>query len=365
MEIIESLKEIKDFRMEGKCKHKLGDIVFIGLLTYLSNGEDYEDMVLFAENNYDFIKNYCELANGIPSHDTFNRVFTNLEPIVLKELLENYGKEVINVLTEKHICVDGKKIRGANPNVKGNKGLYIVNAWVAENNICIGQQKVEDKSNEITAIPKIISQLDIKNAVVSIDAIGCQRTIAKQIVEKRGYYLLAVKNNQKDLYEQLIEAFDLETVSNFSEQWEYQNNRFETRKCSIIKASNILVSETLNQWSGIKTLIKIEAQRTINGKKQRQIRYYISNESNKSADYYNALVRGHWSIENQLHWHLDVTFREDACRARAGFAAENLSTLRKLALQIIKSQKDKLSLKKRRVKASYNTDYLAKLISCV
>ncbi|MBS9768425.1 MAG: ISAs1 family transposase [Flavobacteriaceae bacterium] len=365
MNLLSSLSELEDFRIKNKCHHKLSDILLIGLFTYLSNGEDYEDMVLFAESHYDFVKQYCELPKGIPSHDTFNRIFKHLNPSVLRDLLRDYGKEVLDILSEKQICIDGKKLRGVSPTSKGNQGLYIVNAWVAENNLCIGQQKVEDKSNEITAIPKIISQLDIENATVSIDAIGCQKEIVRQIIEQKGHYLLSVKANQGDLYDEIVGGFKAIRSSDFSEQWEYQNSRFETRKCSIIKASAVMLPEVLSQWKGLKTLVKIESERFLNNEKQVQTRYYISNEESENASYYNALVRGHWSIENQLHWHLDVTFREDKCRARAGFSAENLSSLRKLALQIIKSANDKLSLKKRRLKAGYSTKYLQKLISCV
>lgn len=365
MNLLEKLSSIEDFRITNKCQHKLSDILLIGLLTYLSNGEDYEDMVLFAESHYDFVKQYCSLANGIPSHDTFNRVFKHLHPSILHELLNAYGKEVLSILSEKQICIDGKKLKGVSPSSKGNQGFYIVNAWVAENGLCIGQEKVEDKSNEITAIPKIISQLDIENAVVSIDAIGCQRNITSQIIEQKGDYLLSVKNNQTDLYNEISGGFKAVKSIDFSEQWEYQNNRFETRKCSIIKASSVMLPDILSQWKGLKTLIKIESERIVEEQKQVQVRYYISSEDFEKANYYNALVRGHWSIENQLHWHLDVTFREDKCRVRKGFAPENLSSLRKLALQIIKSHKDNLSLKKRRVKAAYSNKYLEKLISCV
>ncbi len=365
MELLEKLSDLEDFRIAKKCRHKLSDILLIGLLTYLSNGEDYEDMVLFAESYYDFVKKYCELPNGIPSHDTFNRVFKSLNPSVLNDLLKDYGKDILNILSEKQICIDGKKLRGVAPTSRGNKGFYIVNAWVTENNLCVGQQKVDNKSNEVTAIPKIISELAIENAVISIDAMGCQKNIAHQIIGQKGDYLLSVKSNQSELYEEVVGGFKAVRSVDFSEQWEYQNSRFETRKCSIIKASEAMLPDVLTQWKGLKTLIKIESERILNDEKQIQTRYYISSEDCEKAAYYNALVRGHWSIENQLHWHLDVTFREDKCRARAGFSAQNLSTLRKLALQIIKSHKDKLSLKKRRVKAGYSTDYLEKLISCV
>jgi len=240
--------------------------------------------------------------------------------------------------------------------------LYIVNAWVAENRICIGQQKVEDKSNEMTAIPLLIEGLDITDAVVSIDAIGCQREIAEQIVDKGGHYLLSLKENQQELYDDVVCVFKACRADSISEQWEYDHGRFEVRKCSIIQSNKALLPENQEKWRGLKTLIKVEASRTVKNKESKETRYYISDEEGLNANYFNALVRGHWGIENHLHWHLDVTFKEDASRARKGNAPENLSILRKLALQIIKDQKDKLSMWKRRLKAAYDINYLKKLL---
>lgn len=368
MDLVSYFSEIEDFRMVNKCNHLLSDILLIGLFTYLSNGEDYEDMVLFAENHPDFVGEYCQLPNGIPSHDTFNRVFSSLNPSVLNKCLTDCGRAILDTLSEKQICIDGKKIKGAVPRSRGNSGLYIVNAWVSENELCIGQRKVEEKSNELTAIPEIINDLDIENAIVSIDAMGCQKEIASLIIEKKGHYLLSLKSNQSELFDDVVCGFKAKSSDCFSEQWEYSSSRFEVRKCRILQAKDVLLSENLLAWAGLKTLIQIESERHLGGEIQKETRYYISSEEGLSAAYFNALVRGHWGIENKLHWHLDVTFREDACRARAGFSAENLSSLRKLSLQIIKNQKDKLSLKKRRVKAAYNTDYLKEIIqnfSCV
>jgi predicted transposase YbfD/YdcC len=353
---------IEDFRMEKKCSHKLSDILFIGLMTYLSNGEDYEDMVLFGKTHESFLKEYIGLVNGIPSHDTFNRVFSLLDPDLFRQCLQDHGKDIIDLLAEKQICLDGKKLKGTSPASRGNRGLYIVNAWVSENRICIGQKRVEDKSNEITAIPLLLEELDITDAVVSIDAIGCQREIAAQIVEKGGHYLLSLKANQKELYADVVSGFKACRAESVSEEWEYDHGRYEVRKCSIIQSNTVLLPENQEKWCGLKTLIKVEASRTVKDRETKETRYYISDEEGMKASYFNALVRGHWGIENQLHWHLDVTFKEDACRARKGYAPENLSTLRKLALQIIKEQKDKLSLKKRRLKAAYDSNYLKKLI---
>ena len=308
------------------------------------------------------MRNYLSLPNGIPSHDTFRRVFSILAPDVLRSCLNDFGKDVVDILSEKQICIDGKKLKGVSPTSRGNRGFYILNAWVAENRICIGQQRVDDKSNEITSIPALIRQLDITDAIVSIDAIGCQREIADQIIEKDGHYLLSLKENQRELYDDTVCGFKACAPESLSETWEYDHGRYETRKCSIIPSEKVLLPENQENWCGLKTLIKVEATRTIKNKITTETRYYISSESGLSANYFNALVRGHWGIENQLHWHLDVTFKEDASRARIGNAPENLSTLRKLALQIISGQKDKLSIRKRRLKAAYDENYLRKLL---
>ena len=227
------------------------------------------------------------------------------------------------------------------------------------------------KSNEITAIPELIEELDITDAVVSIDAIGCQHSIAEQIVEKGGDYLLSLKANQRELYDDTVCGFKACAPESVSETWEYDHGRYETRKCSIIPSEKVLLPENQETWCGLKTLVKVEATRIIKDKTTTETRYYTSSESGLSANYFNDLVRGHWGIlvlrtkyavENHLHWHLDVTFREDDCRARKGNAPENLATLRKLALQIIVGQKDRLSLRKRRLKAAYDENYLRKLL---
>jgi hypothetical protein len=164
-------------------------------------------MVLFAQTHQEFLQPYVSLSNGIPSHDTFRRVFSLLEPDVLRTCLNDYGKDIVGLLSEKQICLDGKKLRGVSPGSRGNKGLYIFNAWVSENRVCVGQKKVEDKSNKITAIPALIDETDITDALVSIDAIGCQRDIAAKIKTKGGHYLLALKENQGNLYDDAVFGF--------------------------------------------------------------------------------------------------------------------------------------------------------------
>ena len=269
---------------------------------------------------------------------------------------------MIGLLIEKPICLDGKKLKGVSPTSRVNLGLYILNACVAENRISIGQKNVEDKSNAITAISFLIEELDITDAVVSMDAMVCQREIAQQIVDNGCHYLLSLKENQQELYDDVVCGFKACCAESVSEEWEYDHGRFEVRRCIIIQSKSVLLSENRKNLCGLKTLIKVEAFRTVKDKATKATRYYISDEDGMSSAYFNALVRGHCGIENHLHWHLDVTFKEDHCRARKGNAPENLSTLRKLALQIIKDQKDKLSISKRRLKAAYDMKYLKKLM---
>ena len=302
-----------------------------------------------------------KLPNGIPSHDTFNRVLQFIDPEHLNRCLQEDAEQLIESIRGKLVSLDGKKMRGVSPKSRGNKGLYILSSWVGEYRLCLGQKKVKDKSNEITAIPELIDVLDLKGSTVSIDAIGCQTEIGQKILDAHANYLLAVKQKQGSLHEQVCDDFTWKSSTGFSETWEYDHGRYEIRKCQIVKAKDVLTPDLLDKWAGIKTLVKIESQRTIFDITSFQSRFYISSEE-KNAEFYNAAVRGHWSIENHLHWHLDVTFNEDANRSRSGKAPQNLNILRKMALQRISRMKDKLSLKKRRFRASMNVDYLQKVI---
>lgn len=365
-EIIFLLEKINDPRLKGRISHKLEDILFISLCTLISNGEDYEDMVEFGHQRLSWLSKFLELPNGIPSRDTFGRVLSLIAPSDLGECLSKHGlslfESISNSLQGKLINFDGKKIRGENPKSRGNSGLYILSAWVSEYRLSIGQTKVEDKSNELTAIPKLLKELKIEGSTVSIDAIGCQVNIATQIKEEnKSEYLLAVKKNQKGLLEEIEDGFTWRKPEQYHKKWEYDHGRYEDRLCEILKAKEILHPETLNKWTGINTLVKISSTRIVKDKSVQEKRFYISSEA-LSAGEYNQMVRNHWSIENHLHWHLDVTFKEDACRARDGNAAQNLNILRKFALFKIGKMNDKLSLKKRRFRASLNLEYLEEVL---
>jgi predicted transposase YbfD/YdcC len=334
----------------------------ISLLTYLSGDTDYQDMYLFAKERGLAFNGLLQLPHGVPSVDTFERVFKKLKPESLQSCLDNYGKEILDSLSEKHIVLDGKKLRGVSPCSRGNSGLYILNAWVRENRICVGQEKVEEKSNEITAIPNILESLDIEDSVVTIDAIGTQTKIAEQIIKKKGHYMLSVKGNQQGLLDDIEGAFKVARGLHVIDEPECNHGRIENRQCSILPADRYLLEENLSDWKKVSTIIKIDSSREIKGVLHQQTRYYMSDETVSNPSYYLSLAREPWGIENLLHWHLDVTFKEDDCRARVENAPLNLSTVRKFALQILSNQNDKLSLKKRQYKAALDINYLKKII---
>jgi predicted transposase YbfD/YdcC len=354
--------EVNDPRVQGRCLHLLPDILLLGLCSYISGGSDYQEMHLFANERSSSLGDLVRLPNGVPSSDTFERVFKSIVPEELASCLRKYGGRILSSLAQKQIVFDGKKLRGVSPTSRGNQGLYLLNVWVSENRFCIAHQKVEDKSNKITAIPDALEKIDITDATVSIDATGTQNNIVELILNKGGHYFLALKENQKSLYEDVECAFKVHSGHDINETIEAGHGRTETPRCQILPAVEDLMEENVERWKVIATIVRIVSTRESKGYVTRDIRYYISDDRETNAAYYNALARGHWGIENQLYWVLDVNFKEDSCRARSGYAPQNLSVLRKMALQIVSNQKDKLIIKKRTYKAALNVGYLKKLI---
>lgn len=353
---------ITDHRVTGRCTYALSDLLTIALLTYICGGEDYVDMSQFAYYRARDFGLLSDCPDCSPSPDTFERLMSAVNPDEIERCLIEHGRRFLDTLAEKQVVIDGKKLRGTSPKQRGTKGDYIMNAYVSENHIVVGQQRLQDKENEIVAIPQLLDRLDIEDAIVSIDAIGTQVNIAKDILDKKAHYFLAVKDNQGALNEQIMDAFRYNGPIDSATQMDADHGRIETRECRILKADAIEDKEVLERWPGLKTLVEITSTVDYGDHVATTVRRYISDEDFPKAAYFNMLARGHWSIENQLHWNLDVTFLEDACRARKGYAAVNLSAIRKLAMQIIKEHADKSSLKKRRFKASLSNDYLSELL---
>lgn len=352
---------VPDHRVTGRCTYTLTDLLTIALLTYICGGEDYVDMSNFARiraRDFDLLT-YTDQS---PSPDTFERLMRAVEPTEIERCLIEHGRKFLDTLAEKQIVIDGKKLRGTSPKSKGTKGDFLMNAYVSENHIMIGQLQLKDKENEIVAIPQILDKIDIEGSVVSIDAIGAQINIAQSILDKKAHYFLAVKENQGALNEAIIDAFRYNKPLDTASQMEADHGRIETRDCRILDVCCIEDKEVVARWPGLKTIVEVKSTVDYGGHLAGTTRRYISNEDFPKAAYFNMLARGHWSIENQLHWNLDVTFREDASRARKGYAAQNLSAIRKLALQIIKGHTDNRSLKKRCFCASLSQDYLKEIL---
>ncbi len=353
---------VPDHRVTGRCTYTLADLLTIALLTYICGGEDYVDMSEFAHVRARDFGLLSDCADNSPSPDTFERLMSAVAPDEIERCLIEHGRKFLDTLAEKQVVIDGKKLRGTAPKLNGTRGDYLMNAFVSENCLTIGQLQLKDKENEIVAIPQLIKKLDIEDAVVSIDAIGTQVNIVQDILDKKAHYFLAVKENQGSLREAIVDAFRYNTPIDTATQMEADHGRIETRDCRILDVESIEDKEVSSRWPGLKMLVEITSTVDYGDRTARTVRLYISDENFPKAAYFNMLARGHWSIENQLHWNLDVTFKEDACRARKGYAAQNLSTLRKLAMQIIKGHSDKRSIKKRLFRAALSQEYLLELL---
>lgn len=305
---------------------------------------------------------FLELPNGIPSHDTFNRVFSCIDSEQFEACFIKWVANLVEITNGEVIALDGKTIRGAKSGGKKSP-FHIVSAWASENNMVLGQVKTDEKSNEITAIPKLLEILTIEGSLISIDAMGCQEDIATKIIDKHADYLLAVKENQKQLYQDIIDEFRFAQNLEVNTTIDGDHGRIETRKCSVITHFDHIKNQ--EKWKGLQSVIKIESSRTFkNSQKPTEVatRYYISSRK-EGPQYFQKSIRAHWAIENKLHWTLDVAFGEDDSRKRTGNAAQNFATLNKIALNLLKNEKTlKIGVKGRRLKAGWDEAYLTKVL---
>lgn len=353
---------VPDFRLNRCKKHQLLDILVMSLLAVICGADDFEEIALYSRQKESFLRTFLALPNGIPSHDTFNRVFRYLDKKAFGECLYRWSSQILATVSEQfyQISIDGKVLRGTAKAGQKQSGLCVVSAWVGEYRLVLGQERVASKSNEKTAIPALLNSLDLADSLVSIDAIACEETKAALIVEKQGHYLLALKQNQGQIFEQVSERMQKTKAQRaYDEQVDFGSGRIETRRCWV--ETNLALYDSLADWSHLKSIVMVEARREVDGKISEQTRYYLSDLS-LSATGFNGYVRQHWSIENNLHWSLDVVFGEDRQRTRMGQAADNLSTTRKLALQVLNQMAGKESLKNRRKRAGWDDNYLLSVI---
>lgn len=361
---IEIFGKVKDPRVLGKVKHELEDVLRIALIGVLCNCEDFDEMSDFVMERQKELKEegFLRLANGVPSGDTIRRVVEAVNPVQLRASLDVCREHIVESLRNHQIIIDGKKLRGESPKSHGCNGLYILNAWVSEAEICIAEERVGDKANELTALPSTLASLWLTGSVVSIDAMGTHRNIAQQIIMQGGEYIMALKDNQPTLKGLVNDTFGKAKIISEYMTEEKGHGRSERRKCTVIDTEVLTREGLYEEWPGLKRLVRIERERTCNDGHSREVVYYLSSEEKDEASYYAGRIRNHWGIENKLHWHLDVTFREDQCRVRTDNGAVNLSAIRKYAMELLKQQTDKLSLKRRRKKCLLNLSYLAQVL---
>lgn len=370
--IVEFFKDLEDPRSTVNRRHLLVDLVVICVLAVIAGADGPKAIGIWASSNSEWLKRYLKLSAGIPSHDTIGRLLAALKPQAFQSCFERWiaslgGKGDSETADEsEHIAIDGKALRRSHDRRRNLGPLFLVSAWSVRRGISLGQLATAEKSNEITAIPQLLDAINVNNAVVTIDAAGCQREIAEKVIDAGGDFILALKGNQETLHQEVQEYIVTHMENDFAdvparkhEEIIKGHGRVDTLTYYQMPAPDSLT--TRQQWKGLKTMgvaIRISEH---DGKETSDVRYYISS-TKMGVRRFAERVRGHWGIENTLHWCLDVTFREDDSRLRNRHAADNLAWLKRFAISVLKQQSDKESIAMRRRMAGWNPDYLAKVI---
>jgi predicted transposase YbfD/YdcC len=369
--LLECFASLPDPRVQRTQRHKLVDILAIAILGTICGADTWVDIADFGRAKEPWLRGFLELPNGIPSHDTFGRVFARVDPEQFRLCFLDWVKTVAKLTRGQVIAIDGKTVRRSHDRVAGREAIHMVSAWATANHLTLGQVKVDAKSNEITAIPELLRLLDLQGCIVTLDALGCQREIAEQIIRQGGDYVLAVKDNQSGLSERVQGIFERAECADYAQIEEHEacetigkgHGRIEIRRCWMISdPAQALYAQSLVFWAGLRSLIKIVSERRVGDQVSTETRYYIASLSGNARRGLNA-VRSHWGVENGLHWSLDVTFGEDDSRVRKDHAPENLAMLRRLALSLLKQERTaKCGLKAKRLMAGWNEAYLLKVL---
>lgn len=371
MQFINYFCGISDPRLETKNKrYQLKEILALVILAVICGADSWTEIEAFGKAKLNFLQTLFPYANGIPSHDTLGNLFSRLCPQEFQKCFMSWINALVTVHEGEIVAIDGKTLRRSYDLKAGKGPIHLVSAWANCNKVVLGHYKTEAKSNEITAIPKLLKLLDIKGCVVTIDAMGCQRKIAEQIHHQGADYVLGVKGNQGKLHQKLIQLFADADQCNYNAMWyktheiiDGEHGRIETRRITVLPL--MYLPQFKVKWNGLQSVARINSQRQIGKQIIRESRYYISSlfpDAQKIA----SAIRQHWSIENQLHWSLDISFREDECRIRKGNAAENLAIVRHIALNLLKAEKTaKVGIKIKRSKAGWDQQYLAKVFSSI
>lgn len=364
--ILQCFSELTDPRLDRRKRHLLEDIVVLAICGILSGADDWVSIEAFGKAKYEWFRQFLSLPNGIPSHDTFGRVFSLILP---DEFQACFTRWICAIAIKTHgqvIPIDGKTLRRSHDRRHDQSPIHMVSAWASENRLVLGQLKTEAKSNEITAIPELLQVLDISGCIITLDAMGCQKSIAEMIIEKEADYVLALKANHGNLFNEVTAAFAKMEAKNFQdpaidylETKTQKHGRLEIRRYWVIH--DLSKFEHTTSWKNIRLIGMVESERTVRGKTTIERRYYISSLEKDVALFAKA-VRSHWGIENSVHWVLDMAFREDESRVRTGHAPENLAVLRHIALNLLHNDPTPLGIKNKRLQAGWSTEYLTHLL---
>jgi predicted transposase YbfD/YdcC len=366
--LVEHFSGINDPRADNS-QHLLVEIITIAVCAAICGANNWVEVELFGQAKHDWLSTFLVLPSGIPSHDTFGRVFALIDAEQFQSCFLKW-MQTANDLTEGQVVpIDGKKLRRSHDKTNGKAAIHMVSAWAVENRLVLGQVKVDDKSNEITAIPELLTLLELAGCIVTIDAMGCQTAIAAQIVEKGADYVLAVKDNQENLHQDIQELFAYAAEIAFAD-CDYAktvtkgHGRLEIRECwTISNEEYFAYLRNCSAWAGLQTIAMVKSERRIGHIHTIEIRYFISSLSGLAKQILKA-VREHWGIENGLHWKLDIAFREDESRVRKGNGAQNFAVIRHIALNLLNQEKTtKGGIQAKRLKAGWNEDYLLQVLS--
>lgn len=364
--LLEHFQELPDPRIERTKRHKLLDILFIAICAVIAGAETWKEIEAFAQAKEAWLRKYLELPGGLPSDDTFRRVIARLRPARFEACFRSWIATVVPHGAGQHISIDGKTLRGSYDTSTNKSALHVVSAWAEESRLILAQRKVDDKTNEITAIPELLEVLELAGAVVTIDAMGTQREVAGQLQQAGADYVLALKSNHPLLYEDVRTFFEEARARHFQgiahdydQHTDGGHGRIEVRQCW--STSDVAWLPQIERWAGLKSIVMVEARRIEAEVESLQQRYYITSLASE-AERLSALVRSHWGIENRLHWVLDVSFREDASRIRQDDGAENMGLLRRIALNLLGQEPSKQSLKGKRKRAGWDDAYLEKVL---
>jgi predicted transposase YbfD/YdcC len=356
---------MKDPRRTNRGHHlyPLDEILFLCISAVISGMDDWTSISMFGRSKVAWLRQYYPYVHGIPSHDVLGKVFAALDPVKFSECFREWIKSIAELTGGEVIAIDGKTIRGSDDKASGIAALHVVSAYAAGNRLCLGQEAVSEKSNEITAIPALLKLLAVKDCIVTIDAMGCQKAIAGVIIEKEADYVLMVKDNQQELRQQVEKVFTLNNKTEADVTIDFGHGRIEQRTCQAI--DDLVFLDGREEWPGLKSIAKIISERTDkrSGKKSTETRYYISSLPAKPKAIGKA-VRNHWAVENNLHWTLDVIFKEDNSLKKKGNSALNYNIIAKMALTIIERETEsKNSKPKKRQLAALDDDFRSKLLA--